>query len=166
MNRSLKIGALLLAIAIWVLVSHALSAATLTDHGRTALEAAGTVYIGASWVPQVAITRSALRELRDRMARYQYPTGICIMGPMEEDCRAPDSVEEAWLIEKLYGPPPRWILHIVPLEELAAPSFDPGEKYCATQVSGITVGILTSKTVSRLSIELHEDAIRVYELDG
>ena len=100
------------------------------------------------------------------MARYGYPTGIRITGPMEEDCRAPDSIEEAWLLEKLYGPPQRWIFDIVPLPELRTSAVDAGERYCVTQVRGITFGILTSKTVSRLSIELHADAIRVYELDA
>lgn len=81
-------------------------------------------------------------------------------------CSGPDSIEEAWLSEQLYGPPQRWILHVVALEELAAPPIDPGEMFCVERVCGITVGILTSKTVSRLSIELHGDAIRVYEFDA
>jgi hypothetical protein len=165
LNRAVKLIAILLAIAIWGFASHASSAATLADQSGT-LDLPSTVYIGASWIPQVSITRSALRELRERMARYEYPTGICITGPMENDCRAPGSLEEAWFLEKLYGPPPLWVFHIAPLDELAAPSVDPGERYFSTQVSGITVGILTSKTVSRLSMELHGDAIRVYELDA
>ena len=100
------------------------------------------------------------------MARFKYPTGICITGPMEEDCRAPESIEEAWLLEKLYGRPQRWVFAIVPLEELHAPSVDAGERYCVVEVRGIEVGILTSKTVSHLSIELNGDAIRVYELEA
>jgi hypothetical protein len=165
MNRARKLLVVLFVVAICGLVSHAVSSAALTDHG-SALDVASSIYIGASWAPQVSITRGALRELRERMARYKYPTGICITGPMEDDCRAPDSIEEAWLLEKLYGPPQRWVFDVVPLAELQAPSVDAGERYSVTQVRGITVGILTSKTVSRLSIELHGDAIRVYELDA
>jgi hypothetical protein len=85
---------------------------------------------------------------------------------MEEDPRAPESVEEAWLLERLYGPPQRWILNIVPLEELERPSVEPGETLHVEEIDGITVGILTSKTVSRLTVELHGDAIRVFEIDA
>jgi len=116
-------------------------------------------------MPQVSITRDAFRELRDRMARYAFPTGILVTGPMAEDCRAPDSVVEAWILAKLYGRPPRWVLDIAPLAELEKQSDEPGEYFGVQEVSGISVGILTSKTVQRLSIELHGDAIQVYELD-
>lgn len=165
MNRSLRIGALVLAVAAWLFVSQALYAAPFTDHPGLPVEAA-TVCASAPWIPQVSITRSALGELRERMGQYAYPTGIRITGPFEQDCRAPASVEEAWLIEKLYGPAPRWILHIVPLQELAAESPDPGETFSVAEIAGITVGVLTSKTVSRLVVELYHDAIRVYELDA
>jgi hypothetical protein len=100
------------------------------------------------------------------MARYDYPTAVCITGPFERDCRAPQTVEEAWLIEKLYGPAPRWVLEIVPLQEIVAPSIDPGESFYRMQVDGVPVGILTSKTVTRLNIELYGEAIRIYELDA
>jgi hypothetical protein len=165
MNRSLKVGALVFAFVAWVLLSQALYAGPAPDHDAPALEAA-SICISAPWMPHVSITRSALSELRERMARYNYPTGICITGPFEQDCRAPESVEEAWLIEKLYGPAPRWVLHIVPLQELVAPSVDPGESFYLREVCGIAVGIHTSKTVSRLSIELYGDAIRLLELDA
>jgi len=165
MNRALKLAAVLIALAIWGFASHAAGAATFADHGG-ALDIPNTVCVGASWIPQVSITRSALRELRERMERYEYPTGVCITGPMENDCRAPSSVEEAWLLEKLYGPAQRWVFDIVPIEELWAPSVDAGEIYCVTQVSGIEIGILSSKTVWRLSIELHGDAIRVHEVEA
>ena len=105
-------------------------------------------------MPHVSIARSALRELRERIARYKYPTGIRIIGPLEEDCRAPESVEDAWLIEKLYGPPQRWVLTMVPLDELEEKTVEPGESFHVEDVSGISVGILTSKTVQRLHIEL------------
>jgi hypothetical protein len=98
------------------------------------------------------------------MARYDFPTGICITGPFEEDPRAPDGIEEAWLLERLYGRPQRWVLAIVPLAELSAPEIDPGEFFFVQNVIGIEVGVHTSKTVSRLSVELYRDAIRVYEL--
>lgn len=117
-------------------------------------------------MPQVSIAHSALRELRERMTRYDSPTGIWIIGPMQEDCRAPESVEDAWLLEKLYGRPPRWVLDIVPIEIVKEP-IEPTEGfYYVEEVSGITIGILTSKTVQRLRIELRGDAIRVYEPDA
>ena len=100
------------------------------------------------------------------MARYDYSTGICIMGPLAEDPRAPTSVEEAWLLERLYGPAPRWTLSIVPLEELAATPVDPGETLHLGKVYGITVAILTSRTVSHLRVELHGDALRIHEVDA
>jgi hypothetical protein len=165
MNRSLRVGALVFSFVAWLLLSQALYAGPAPDHAASALETA-SICISAPWMPHVSITRSALCELRERTARYDYPTGLCITGPFEQDCRAPESVEEAWLIEKLYGPAPRWVLHIVPLQELAAPSVDPGEPFYLTDVCGTAVGIHTSKTVSRLSIELYGDAIRLLELDA
>ena len=117
-------------------------------------------------MPQVSIARGALRELRERMARYECPTGIQITGPLEEDCRAPESVEDAWILEKLYGPPQRWVLNIVPVDELDEKAIDTGESFHLQEVSGISVGVLTSKAVPRLHIELHGDVIRVYELDA
>lgn len=163
MNRVVKLAVVLLVVALCGVASHVASGAALPE-SASGIEVASGIYVGASWVPEVSITHSALRELRERMARYDYPTGICITGPMAEDCRAPRSLEEAWLLEKLYGPAQRWVFDIVPLDELRAQSSDPNEIYCVTEVSGITVGILTSKTVSRLSIQLHGDAIRIYEL--
>jgi hypothetical protein len=165
MNRPLKIAALLLSVVASLLLTHALCAAGVADHSGPALETAG-ICISAPLAPHVSITRSALRELRERMAQYDYPMGVCITGPFEEDCRAPENLEEAWLLEKLYGPPQRWVLDIVPLQELSAPSFDPGEIFFVEQVCGVSVGVLTTKTVSRLSIELYRDAIRVYEFDA
>jgi len=165
MERSRRIGAILVAIVACLLLSAALYAAPLTEHTGPSLEAV-SICASAPWVPHVSITRSALRELRDRMARYDYPTGLSITGPFERDSRAPESVEEAWLIEKLYGPPQRWVLAIVPLWELAATTPDPGESFLLQHFSGLSVGILTSKTVARLSIELAGDAVRVYELDA
>jgi hypothetical protein len=169
MNRPLKAAVLLFAVFVCALLSHALYATPVTDHcfdASGALHAASGICVGGPSAPRLSIARSALRELRERMARYDYPTGICIIGPLEEDPRAPDSVEEAWLLEKLYGPPQRWILSIVPLRELAEPSVDLGETLHVEQIYDITVGILTSKTVSHLSVELRGDTIRVYELDA
>lgn len=164
MNRSLRIGALVLAFVAWLLLSQALYAGPAAEHATPSLETV-SICISAPWIPHVTITRSALSELRERMARHDYPTGVCITGPFEQDCRAPESVEEAWLLERLYGPAPRWVLDIVPLREFAAPSADPGESFYVTDVSGLDVGIHTTKTVSRLSIELYGEAIRVRELD-
>jgi hypothetical protein len=165
MKRSLKVGALVLTIAAWLFLSQALYATPYTEHSGPCIEAAA-ICASAPWIPHVSVTRSALSELRDRMAKYNYPTGIYITGPFEQDCRAPASVEEAWLIEKLYGPAPRWVLDIVPLQEFVAESPDPSDTFSVTEVSGITVGVLTSKMVARLSIELYGDAIRIYELDA
>jgi hypothetical protein len=117
-------------------------------------------------MPQVSISRSALRELRERMSSYECPTGVRIMGPFEEDSRAPDSVEEAWLLEKLYGPPQRWVLEIVPLEEFQDEDMESSEHLHVGEFKGIPVGVLTSKPVQRLHIELNGDAIRVFELDA
>jgi len=165
MNRPLKIAVLLFSVIASLFLAQALCSAGIVEHSGPALETA-SVCISAPLVPHVSITRSALRELRERMVQYDYPTGICITGPFEEDCRAPGNLEEAWVLEKLYGPPQRWVLDIVPLQELSAPSFDPGEAFFVAQVDGLSVGVLTTKTVSRLSIELYRDAIRVYELDA
>jgi hypothetical protein len=165
LNRPLKLGLVLVAIVACAWVSQTLLASTVPDYSVVAIDAA-SICVGAPWSPRVSFTKSALHELRERMARYSYPTGIWIMGPLEEDCRAPESIEEAWLIEKLYGPPQRWVLDIVRLEELVAPEVDPPEMFCVGRVCGITVGILSSKTVSRLSVELHGDALRVVEVDG
>jgi len=68
---------------------------------------------------------------------------------LEEDARAPESVEDAW------GPLQRWVPH----DELEEKAVEPGESFHVEEVSGISVGILTSKTVPRLHI-------RVYELDA
>jgi hypothetical protein len=165
MTRPLRATALVLAAIVALLLSQALYAGSVSEHAGAALETPG-ISICASLGPHISITRSALRELHERMARYEYPTGICITGPFEEDPRAPDSIEEAWLLERLYGPAQRWVLDIVPLAELSAASTDPGEFFFVQDVSGIVVGVHTSKTVSRLSVELYRDAIRVYELDA
>ena len=99
------------------------------------------------------------------MSRYECPTGVRIVGPFEEDSRAPESVEEAWVLEKLYGPPQRWVLKIVPLEEFQEEDMEPSETFHVGVFKGIRVGVITSKPIQRLHIELNGDAIRVYELD-
>jgi hypothetical protein len=156
---------LILAVAAWLFLSQALYAAPSTNYPGPSLEVT-SICASAPWIPHMSITRSALNELSERMAKYDYSTAVRITGPFEQDCRAPASVEEAWLLEKLYGPAPRWVLDIVSLPELAAELPDPGETFRVVEVSGIVVGVLTSKTVERLSIELHGDAIRVLELDA
>src|SRR5260221_10530783 len=100
MNRPLKIAALLLSVVASLLLTQALFAAGVADHSGSALDTAG-ICISAPLVPHVSITRSALRELRERMAQYNHPMGVCITGPFEEDCRAPGNLEEAWLLQKL-----------------------------------------------------------------
>jgi hypothetical protein len=85
---------------------------------------------------------------------------------MKEDCRAPASLEEAWMIETVYGPAPRWVLDIVPLDAFDDPAVERGETLYLEKVGDISVGVLSSKTVRELSVELRGDAIRVYELDA
>ncbi len=55
---------------------------------------------------------------------------------------------------------------LVPLDELEEKILEPGEHFYFEKVSGISVGILTSKAVARLHVALHGAAIRVYEPDG
>ena len=117
-------------------------------------------------MPQVSIAQNALLELRERMAKYQSPTGILIMGPMEENSLAPDSIEEAWMLERLYGPPQRWILDILPLEEITQVPDESREMFYSQDIDGLHITILTNKTVEQLRIELHGDSIRVFEPDA
>jgi hypothetical protein len=113
----------------------------------------------------ISIAKDALAELRARMGRVGRPAGIRIMGPMSEDPRAPSSVEEAWMLERLYGPPQKWVLHIVPVDELEDEETDVGEEIYLQTVNGIPIAVLTSKPVERLRVALHGDAIRIYEVD-
>jgi len=115
---------------------------------------------------RIEISNSARRELLGRMKRYAAVTAILIIGPLLNDCRAPDSLEEAWLLERLYGPPQRWVLDIVPLHALENMPVDPGETLHVQYVAGIRVAVLTSKTVPQLQIDLRGDSLRVYEVDA
>jgi hypothetical protein len=117
-------------------------------------------------MPRVLITADARHELLDRMAAFRFPTGVRITGPMQEDCRAPDSLEEAWLIEKAYGPAPRWVLEIVPLATLEHPTVEVQEFFRVEKIGDIAVGIPTSKRVEQLRVELQGDTIHVYEVDA
>ena len=85
---------------------------------------------------------------------------------MLHDCRAPDSLKEAWLLERAYGPPPRWVIDIVPRRTLEETPIEPGETLQIQDVSGIRVGLLTSKEVPHLAIDLKGDSLRVLELDA
>ena len=169
MTRLSKVVVLVLTVVVCALLTQALDGTPVTDRwfgASGSVHAVSAICVGGSGGPRISIARDALRELRERIACYDYPTGICIVGPFAEDPRAPTSIEEAWLLEKLYGPPQRWILSIVPLEELAELSVDPGETLHLGQIHGIKIGILTSRSVSRLNVQLRGDAIRVYELDA
>jgi hypothetical protein len=117
-------------------------------------------------MPQVSIAQDALAELRERMAKHQNPTGLLIMGPMEEDPRAPESLEEAWALEKVYGPPQRWILDILPLGVLNQVPVETREVFYSQDVAGIHVGVLSTCPVNLLRVELHGDSIRVFEPDA
>ena len=115
---------------------------------------------------RISIFNGARRELLNRMAYFAFATAVLITGPMLHDCRAPDSLEEAWLLERAYGPPQRWILDIVPRRTLEETPIEPGETLQIQDVSGIRVGLLTSKTVPHLAIDLKGDSLRVLELDA
>jgi len=151
---------LLIALLAWAVLATAAESMISADPSRLASDA---IYASALWAPRISITRSAISEIRDRMSRFKCPTGICIVGPHPEDARAPDSIEEAWLLEKLYGRAQRWTLDIVPVEELTPQNTDAGEVFWRQTVCGIEVGVLTTKAPYRLHIELVDDAIRVSE---
>ena len=112
---------------------------------------------------QVSIAQNALLELRERMAKYQGSTEILIMGPMEDDSRAPDSVEEAWMLERLYGPPQRWVLDMLPPGVVTQIPVESREMFHSQDVDGLHITVVTTKTVDQLRIELHGDSIRVFE---
>jgi hypothetical protein len=95
----------------------------------------------------ISIFSSARRELLSRMACFAFATAVLITGPMLQDCRAPDSLEEAWLLERVYGPPPRWVVDIVPRGTLEQTPVEPGETLQIQDVFGIRVGLLTTKDV-------------------
>ena len=115
---------------------------------------------------RISIFSSARRELVNRMASFAFATAVLITGPMLHDCRAPDTFEEAWLLERAYGPPPRWVIEIVPRRTLEKMPVDPHETLEVQDVSGIRVGLLTSKDVPHLAIELRGDSLRVLEIDA
>jgi len=100
------------------------------------------------------------------MACFAFATAVLITGPMLNDCRAPDSVEEAWLLERAYGPPPRWVIDIVPKPALEKVAVEPGETLQVQDISGIRVGVLSSKDVPHLAIDLKGDSLRVLEIDA
>jgi hypothetical protein len=114
---------------------------------------------------RISIFSSARRELMTRMAQLAVIAVVLIMGPMVEDCRAPANLEEAWLIEQLYGPAQRWVIDVVPEQALETLSLEPGEQLIVEDVGGIRVAVLTSKTVDHLGIEYIGDRLRVYEID-
>ena len=110
-------------------------------------------------MPRISITNDALRELRERLAHCRSPSGVSILGPLEGGAWPADDLEEAWLVEKLYGPHPRWVLHVMPLEAFS-------ESFHVEEVCGIHVEVLTQGPIPRLSVELQGDAIRVHEVDA
>jgi hypothetical protein len=121
-------------------------------------------------MPQVTITRAALHELRERMARgHLNDSEIWLMGHSEPvswaDRGFADSLEESWLLEKLYGPLPRWSVLLMPpvQDHLRDPRFP--KPFRVENVEGIPV-VLWSRTDHRLRVELVDDAIRVFELSG
>jgi hypothetical protein len=112
-------------------------------------------------MPRVSFTKDALCELRDCLARSKRPLGVSIVGPLDRDIRASNDPEEAWAVQKLYGPPQRWVLTLLPLEVF-------GERGAlgshVEEVSGLRVLIRAPEPFPRLRVELQGDAIRVYEI--
>jgi hypothetical protein len=117
-------------------------------------------------MPRISITGAALSELRERMATFKSPSSVCIIGPLDDAAWSSENLEESWLLEKLYGPKPRWALHLMPLEVLGQKSHLPESYVHIEEVNGISVEVWTQEPMPRLSIELHGDAIRVCETDA
>ena len=115
---------------------------------------------------RISIFSSARCELKKRMACFAFATAVLITGPMLHDCRAPDSLEEAWLLERAYGPSPRWVIDIVPRRTLEETPIEPGETLQIQDVSGIRVGLHASKDAPHLAINLRGDSLRVLEFDA
>ena len=97
------------------------------------------------------------------MARAASPSGILILGPVEDKAWPASSFEEAWHLEKLYGPRPRWSLHLTQFERVEQL---PAVHFHAEDIAGISVQVLSAVPIPNLSIELHGDAIRVREVDA
>ena len=110
---------------------------------------------------RVSFTGDALREVRERLAQSKRPLGVSIVGPLDRDTRASENPEEAWAVQKLYGPPQRWVLTLLPLVAFDA-AIAPGSHL--EEVSGLRVLIRTPEPIPHLRVELHGDAIRVYEI--
>jgi len=115
---------------------------------------------------RISIFSSARRELITRMAQLAVVAVVLVTGPMAEDCRAPANIEEAWLLEQVYGPAPRWMIDVVPERTLSTLPVEPEETLHVVDVAGIRVAVLTSKSVTHLGIELLGDRLRVYEIDA
>jgi len=154
---------LLIALVCFALVAAAIGSASAADPSCLPSDA---VYAGVVWTPRISITRGALEEIRERMSRFNEPMGIVIAGPHTEDARAPASLEEAWLLERLYGPAQRWTIDIVPVKALIEQKADPGELFWRGAASGIEVGVLTTKSPLRLHVEHVGDSLRVNESDA
>ena len=114
-------------------------------------------------MPRVTITSDALDELRERIAKHRFPSGIMILGPLEQDVRAPDSVEEAWMLERAYGPAQRWVVDILPLRVIDQVPGDSREELHTEDIEGVRVGVLTTKPEVHLRVELRGDRIRIIE---
>jgi hypothetical protein len=158
MKRSATI--LLIPLLCLALIAVATDSATTADPPRLARDA---VYASVVWTPRISIARNALEEIRDRMARFNEAMGIVIVGPHTDDARAPVSLEEAWLLEKLYGRAQLWTIDIVPVEPFLKHKAESGEIFWRGTVLGVEVGVLTTKTPSRLHVELVGDSLRVNE---
>jgi len=114
-------------------------------------------------VSRLSITSDALRELRERIARSNWPVCVQIGGPFDYDVRAPDNPEEAYAVQKLYGPAPRWVLNLVPAEVIGNAT---QQGFHVEEIGGISLLISVCEPVPHLCVELRGDTIRVYEVDA
>jgi hypothetical protein len=115
---------------------------------------------------RVSIARDALRELRERIASSRFESGVCIIGPLEDRAWPSNDLEEAWQLEKLYGKPQRWSLHLMPLGGREQTRGAIGRNVHVEEVDGIPVEVWTPASTLRLRIELRGDALHVYEIDA
>jgi hypothetical protein len=91
---------------------------------------------------------------------------VCIVGPLDDRSWSYDDLEEAWQLEKLYGKPQRWSIHLMPLgaRENVREAID--RNLHIEEVGGITFEVWTSPPAPRLKVELHGDVLHVFEIDA
>lgn len=113
---------------------------------------------------QVAISSEAIAELRGRVAREMYAAGVVILGPMGPDCRMPGDDEEAHHLDIVYGPAPRWVLHVQSLNVLDR--LRENAHFLTLDVDGLRIVVAGAKLKVTLRVELHGESIRISEHDA